>query len=104
MPRDSFPRPFRARLRWVVRESLLVAGIFLFWIGIALLLLAVLGIVAVLIRELRLEPLRFVYEFASRRELVWAAVTQLALATTGLYVLVRAGTVLIDRYRASTDG
>lgn len=99
----TFPQSLRQRFRWIVHESLLIAGIFLFWIGIGLALLLVLGIIAVLIREFHLVPLEFVYEFASRSEYLWAAVTQLALATTGLYILVRTGTILVDRYQSRAE-
>ncbi|HKJ58398.1 MAG TPA: hypothetical protein VKA37_04150, partial [Halobacteriales archaeon] len=64
----------------------------------------VLSAMAFVIQALRLAPLRFVYEFASRNQLLWPAVTQLAAATAGLHVIVRAGTVRIDRYRAPVEG
>ena len=103
MQSRAFPRSLRARFRWAIREGLLIAGVLAFWIGLGLFLMLVLGLVAYLIQAFRLEPLRFVYEFAGRSDLVWAAVTPLASATSGLYVLVRAGTILIDRYRAPVE-
>ncbi|WP_435346072.1 hypothetical protein [Haloarchaeobius sp. HRN-SO-5] len=100
MATRSFPQSFRQRLRWAIRESLLIAGIFLFWVGVGLVLMAVLSIVAFLIRTARLDSLRFVYEFARRSAFVWTVLTPPATATAGLYVLVRAGTILLDRYQS----
>jgi hypothetical protein len=95
------PEAFRQRLRWALRESLLIAGIVAFWMGLGLLLLAALGIIAFVIQTFQLEQLRPVYEFTRQDRAVWAAVTPLASATTGLYVLVRAGTILLDRYQST---
>lgn len=103
MTDGSFPGPFEERVAWIVRESLLVGGILATWVGIGIGITLVLSAVALVIQAFRLAPLRFLYEFAGRSHLLWPAVTQLAAATTGLYVIVRAGTVLIDRWRAPVD-
>jgi len=82
----------------------LIAGVLAFWVVFAIGAVMVLSLLAFLIETLQLGPLRFVHEFAGRSGFVWAAATQLAAATTALYVLVRAGTMLIDRYRAPVEG
>ena len=102
MAEEPFPETLKDRMRWAIQESILIAGIFLFWMVVGLLLLVVLGLIAVLIRTFQIEQLRFVYRFVREDSAVWAAVMPLATATISLYVLVRAGTILIDRYRGST--
>jgi len=93
----------RQRLNWAIREGLVIAGILVFWLVVGLVLIAILGLIASLIRTLQLEPLRFVYRVAERNAFAWSVVTPLASATTGLYVLARVGTVLIDRYKSPHD-
>ncbi|MFB6078975.1 MAG: hypothetical protein ABEJ80_08370 [Halarchaeum sp.] len=94
----SFPDSFGGRLGWVVRESTVVLTIALFWVVVGVALTLVLGGVGVALRLANLGAFRLLYEFASGG-LVWGLVTPLAGATTLLYVVVRAGTVLVERYR-----
>ncbi|MFC4245515.1 hypothetical protein ACFOZ7_00605 [Natribaculum luteum] len=96
----TFPQPLQQRFRWAIRESILIAGIFLFWIGVGLLLVSLLGAFVFVAQVVNVGPSRFLYELSRQSGVMWAAVTQLASATTGLYVLVRAGTILIDRYQS----
>lgn len=58
-------------------------------------------VIAFIIQALQIDQLRFVFEILERSEAVWGLVVPLASTTAGLYVLVRAGTILIDRYQSS---
>lgn len=91
------------RMRWGIREGIVIAGILVFWLMVALGLLLVMSVLGTLIRTLQLESLESVYRFVARGGVVWGVVTPLATATTALYVLARVGTVLIDRYQSSAD-
>lgn len=101
MSASSFPDGLQSRFRWAIRESGLIAGIFLFWILFGVIFRFVGFVIAFIIQTLQIDQLRFVFEIIERSEAVWALVVPLASATAGLYVLVRAGTILIDRYQSS---
>lgn len=99
MRSPRFPASSRDRLRWAIGESLVIAGVFLFWLGVALVLMLVLNLLALLTVTLGLERwvdpfMRAVYEV----DFLWSAVTSLSVISATLYVIVRAGTVLVDRY------
>jgi hypothetical protein len=98
MPSDPFPTSFDGRLRWALREGTIIGAIFLFWLGLGLAVVIVTGLFRLVITTLGLPQLRF-FLAPLRWGGIWSAVVTLASATTGLYVLVRTGTVLIDRYR-----
>lgn len=99
MTSDALSGDVRERLSWAIREGVVLTGILLFWLTIALVLVSV----AFLIQTLRLDSLRFVYEFAQRAGIVWGAVLPFAGLTAGIYSLARVGTVLIGQYQ-STSG
>lgn len=91
------------RLRWAIREGLVIAGILVFWLVVGIAISAVLSIIAWVLLLLEFDPLRVVYTFTEHGPGIWAAVVPLTGATTGLYVLARVGTVLIDRYQAVAE-
>ncbi len=96
----SYAGTVRERVRWAVREGAVLLGVLAFWLAVFLALVAVVSVVLFVIRTLQLEPLRFVYEFLEDLQRgLWAALVPLVAANASLYVLVRAGTVLIDHYR-----
>ncbi|MFB6353873.1 MAG: hypothetical protein ABEJ92_07275 [Halobacteriales archaeon] len=101
MPPHQLPDAPAGRLRWALDESLDVAGILLVWAGVAALLWVGLTLLRVVLARLGAESLRLLYELLQRVDLLWPAVTWLAVATTALHVVVRAGTLLIDRSRAT---
>lgn len=101
MPPQQLPDAPAGRLRWALAESLVIAGILLVWTGVAALLWVGLTLLRVVLARLGAESLRLLYELLQRVELLWPAVTRLVVATTALYVVVRAGTLLIDRHRAT---
>lgn len=87
----------RDRLEWAITECLVVFGIFAFWTGIA--------VVASIATTLLVPVLFLVGPDAATPDLVWltdglwTAVVPLTIVTSSLYVLVRAGELLIDHYR-----
>lgn len=103
MTSDALSGDVRERLSWAIREGVVITGILLFWLTIALVLVTVLSLIAFLIQTLRLDSLRFVYEFAQRAGIVWGAVLPFAGVTAGIYALARVGSILIVQYQ-STSG
>jgi hypothetical protein len=103
MTPDPFPASYEDRLRWAIREGSIIGVIFLFWLGVGLGLLLVTGLVGVAIEAVRIPQLRFFLLPLRWDGAVWSAVVTLASATSGLYVLVRTGTILIDRYRRPVE-
>jgi hypothetical protein len=101
MASDALSGDVWQRLSWAIREGVVITGIFVFWLTIALVLVTGLSLVAFLIQTLRLDPLRFVYEFAQRADVVWSAVLPFAGATAGIYTLARVGTILIGQYQST---
>lgn len=96
------PSSVRSRLAWSVRESLVVAGIFAAWALAFLALRVVLGVVLLLFRVVL--PPHLIGELLSDivhggQSLLVPVVTQGAMATVALYVLARAGVVIVDHYR-----
>lgn len=91
----------RDRLRWALGEAAVLAGIFGFWLVVGVALTALLSGLAVMLRVFRVEQARLLYELLTRIEFLWPAVVALTLATATLYVVVRAGTLLIARFQAA---
>jgi len=100
---NPLPASPRGRLRWALSEALVVAGIFLFWVGVAALLVVAMSLLTATIELLQIRQLRLLHAFLDRTDFVWAAVLPLSLATTTLYVLVRTGTVLVEQYQRGAD-
>lgn len=99
MSAHRLPESWSGRLRWVLAEGALVAAVFVFWVLVAAALSAALAVLARVIAATGLRELRFAYEVVQRADFVWASVVPLTAATTTLYVLARAGSILVDRYR-----
>lgn len=89
------------RLRWAIREATVIAGILVFWLLAGIVLMAGVRIFTIILYWIGVEPIPFLYDLRGPLRGVWTAIVPLASATTALYVLVRAGTLLIDRYQAS---
>ncbi|MBP1988148.1 hypothetical protein [Halolamina salifodinae] len=97
-PPDALPD----RVRWVLEECLVIVAIAAFWIAFALVAAGVIGALGSLLSVgggLFEPAVRLLSEVAQNVEQLWLVVGALALATTALYVVVRAGTVLIDHRR-----
>lgn len=88
------------RLRWIVNETLVIAGILGVWIVVGVAVHLLLGIVSALLAMGRIEHLRGLYMLLREPALVWSTVTPFALLTVLLYVTVRAGTILLEEYRS----
>ncbi|QDX39639.1 hypothetical protein [Salarchaeum sp. JOR-1] len=95
MPSTSIPDSLVGRLRWALGESLVVAGIFAFWILLAAALNTALGILTRVLAALNVHAIYVVDDLA----VLWPTVVPLAFVTAVLYAVVRAGTLLIDQYR-----
>lgn len=95
------PETPRDRLRWAIRESLVIAGVLLFWFGLSVLLTVTTSLLSLAFEFARLHQLRPLLVLFRRVELLWPPLMAAALATVALYVLVRAGTLLVDHYRAT---
>lgn len=94
-----FPDTTAGRLRWALREALVVAGILLFWVGVALALSLFTGVVRLLMETVELRALLRLYEFLQEGGLLWMAITPLTGVTVSIYGLARVGTVVVDHYR-----
>ena len=103
MPSHELPDTPRARLRWALREGLVIAGIVRFWLGAAALLVGALSVLGLALRLLGAGPFHLVADLLRRAGFLWPAFSAVAFATVGLYVAVRAGTLLLDHYRADPD-
>ena len=99
----QFPDSGSGRLRWVIGETLILAGVLVVWIGIALVLQLALTVVALAAVTLGFEALADpIVRLANDSPLLWSVVSTLALVTASLYAVVRVGTVLIDNYNRAT--
>ncbi|MFC7026699.1 hypothetical protein ACFQJ5_02385 [Halomicroarcula sp. GCM10025324] len=87
------------RLRWVLGEAAVLAGIFGFWLVLALAVTVLLSALTVLLRIFGIEQLQLVYELLARVEFLWPLVVGLTFVTAALYTAARVGTLLIARYR-----
>lgn len=92
----------RDRLRWALSESLIVAGIFLAWLAIA--------IGATIALQILTFPIRFLLGYSALSpdgllsvSVLGNAVLAIGLVTSLLYVAIRAGTMLIDYSRDSSE-
>lgn len=98
-----FPESSRGRLRWVIGESLVLAGVLLVWIGVALVLQFALTLIGLATVTLGFEALADpIVRAAHDTPLLWSAVSTLALITASLYAVARVGTLLIAHYRRAT--
>ncbi|WP_049924689.1 hypothetical protein [Halopiger djelfimassiliensis] len=90
------------RLEWAFRESLVIFGILLLWVGVAIvatLATRIFGItVEATIELIGGQAVPPMAELLRLTEHLWEAVVPITLVTATLYVLVRAGTLLIDHY------
>jgi hypothetical protein len=90
----------RERAQWAVREGAVLLAVLGFWVAAFVAVLTVVGVLLFVVRTLRLEALRLAYEFLETLQRnLWAVLVPLVAANASLYVLVRAGSVLLDRYR-----
>ncbi|NIQ57977.1 MAG: hypothetical protein GWN71_32775 [Gammaproteobacteria bacterium] len=101
MADETLPESPRGRLRWALRESLVIAGVLLGWLALGVALLALGGLLGLTLHVIGLRPLRLVAVVLERSAVLWPAFSAVAFATVALYVVVRAGTLLIDHYRAT---
>lgn len=99
------PSTIRDRLEWSLHEALVVAGIFVAWALAYLAFRLLLVLVRFTFHVARPPDVlgRPIVELLRGGELVLIpVVTKGALATVALYVLIRAGTLIIDHHRGET--
>lgn len=88
------------RVRWVLEECLVIASIAAFWIVFGLLAVVLVGALGSVLRAggggIFKPTVLLLEEPADHVDQLWLVVGALALATTALYVVVRAGTVLLN--------
>ena len=101
MTSHVLPETPRDRLRWALREGFVIAGIVLFWLGVAVVLVAGLSLLGLALRLLGTGPFHLLSELLRRTAFLWPALSAVAFATVALYVVVRAGTLLIDHHAAN---
>lgn len=97
-PYGLYDETVRSRSLWALREGLVVGAILLFWGAIAVALTVALFVISV--------PFLFLGRGSTTLtivSLVWTLVGPLAFLNGSLYVLVRAGTVILDHHQ-SGDG
>ncbi len=94
-PRQSLESP-RDTFRWLLHEGALIAGIFLFWIGIVFLLRTFLWLSRVVFEGFGLHLGVSLVWSVHDSTLLWVLAFLVAGATTTLYVFVRAGTILLE--------
>ena len=96
------PSTVRERLLWSLREALVVAGIFAAWALVFLAFRVLLVLVQLTFHVARPPEFlgRPIVELLQGGEMILIpTVTQGALATVALYVLARAGMVIVDHHR-----
>ncbi|OIB59153.1 hypothetical protein [Natrialba sp. SSL1] len=85
------------RLWWAISESVVLFGIFLFWVAVTTVMT-----IAIRIFFVPFELLGFVAPpapaFVQPITGFWSLVVPLAVLTSLLYIIVRGGTLLIDYY------
>lgn len=98
--KPSYSGSTRERARWAVREGAVLLAVLGFWLAVFVAVVAVVGVLLFAVRALRLDALRVAFEFLETlRRGLWSVLVPLVAANVSLYVLVRTGTVLLDRYR-----
>lgn len=97
----SLPASPADRLRWALREGLIIAGILLFWLAVAVLLVGLLSGLSSVLHFIGLRPFHQIAELLERSVRIWPAFSSIAFLTAGLYTVVRAGTLLIDHHHAA---
>ncbi|MEY7849505.1 hypothetical protein AB7C87_09960 [Natrarchaeobius sp. A-rgal3] len=95
-----FPDSPYGRLEWAIRESLIVFGILLFWVAVAFVVSVGVGLLLFPLDLVGLSTIGPLHELTGATTLLWNAVVPMTTVTAALYVLVRAGTMLIDHHAA----
>ncbi|SDR42182.1 hypothetical protein [Natronobacterium texcoconense] len=93
------PESPRDRLEWAITESVVIFGILLFWVGVAAVVTIVARLLTLPLELLDIHLLLLHAEFGRAITGLWGVVVPLTIVTATLYVIVRAGGLLIDYYR-----
>jgi len=85
----------RGTYRWLVYEGSIIAGITLLWAAVAFIVTGLLGLIKTGFIEMGGADIGFVNTVNST---VWEIASLVAVASAFLYVLVRAGLIILDEY------
>lgn len=100
MSADALLGDVSERLRWVIREAIVIAVLLLFAMVVGLALAVLFRFLGFVLFSLGFERVQSLYHLTHPAGDVWAVVTPLAGGTLSLYVLARVGTILIDQYQS----
>lgn len=103
MAPDSLHNSPSGRLRWALRDGLIVGGMSLFWLDVTVILVGFLSVLSTVLHLIGVRSFHHVAEALKRGVHIWLAFSSNAFLTAGLYAVVRAGTRLIDHYRATVS-
>ena len=95
---SMLPETPRKRLEWAIRESIVILGLLLFWIGAVLAVSLVLWVLALPYQLTGGRIFRPLVEFSRIGDGLWAGIIPLTTISASLYVLARVGELLIDHY------
>lgn len=98
-PSDLYDDDVEARVRWALREGVVLGGILVFWVAAAVVVTVVAFIVSLPLVVVGGGPTGFAVI-----SLVWTVVGPLTAANAAVYVLARVGVLLLDRYRDADAG
>ncbi|SDK02200.1 hypothetical protein [Natronorubrum texcoconense] len=99
MSSRKFSESPRETFRWLIGEGVIIAGVFLFWTGVMLAIRIGLSFLQVILEMFGIQA--FFVESLHQSSILWQIVLLVTGATVALYILVQAGTILIDRYQQS---
>lgn len=103
MSTDVRPNSPRGRLRRAFDERLVIADSLLFRQVIGVMLAGLLTLFGLVSQVVRVEPLHLLVDGFRRTTFRWPVFSAVAVATTGLYVVVRGGTLLVDYSRRTAN-
>lgn len=96
--RSMLPETARERLEWAIRESLVVLGILLFWIGAILAVSIALWVLSLPYQFTGIRIFRPLVELGRLSDGLWVSIIPLTMVSASLYVFARVGELLIDHY------
>lgn len=97
------PETARGRLEWAIRESTVVLGILLFWIGVVLAVSIGLWILTLPYQFTGGRVFRPLVELTRAGDSLWVGVVPLTSISAVLYTLARVGELLIDHHAETVE-
>lgn len=100
---SMLPETARGRLEWAIRESTVVLGILLFWIGVVLAVSIGLWILTLPYQFTGGRVFRPLVELTRAGDSLWVGVVPLTSISAVLYTLARVGELLIDHHAETVE-